>query len=214
MIDSSALAIISKNSILDAFPSGDIKVSLNPSRSIAPQATPVEINTLPFADIVEQVEAKPEFRTLQATTGTGLSGQSPATETSFYLDQQSLSTLKYDNSQQGLMAAAQQFEALFIQSMLKRMRAASEALSNEDNPLSTKSSSLFQGMLDAQLAQNISRQSQFGLADMIYKQLASQVPTDSADAVYSLSKSNHQQGQAEMHDSAALHTVINHGGVR
>ncbi|MGF1747949.1 rod-binding protein [Vibrio cionasavignyae] len=93
-----------------------------------------------------------------------------------YLDNVSLAQLKHDNSQQGLIAAAQQFEALFLQQMLKRMRAASEVLSDDDNPLSIKSAGMFQEMRDAQLAQQISQQSSFGLAEMIYKQLSAQVP--------------------------------------
>ncbi|NOH34279.1 rod-binding protein [Vibrio chagasii] len=95
--------------------------------------------------------------------------------TNFYLDNTALAKLKHDNSASGLLAASQQFEALFLQQMLTRMRSASQALSDKDNPLSMKSDDMFQGMLDAQLAQRISRQSSFGLADMIFKQLSSQV---------------------------------------
>ena len=95
--------------------------------------------------------------------------------TNFYLDNNALAKLKHDNSASGLLAASQQFEALFLQQMLTRMRSASQALSDKDNPLSMKSDDMFQGMLDAQLAQRISRQSSFGLAEMIFKQLSSQV---------------------------------------
>lgn len=214
MIDSNALAIIHKSSVLDAFADRDVKVSSNAAR---PLLQPIELlknNNEAFVDIVKQIEAKPAEKTNQAITGTSQEPSSSVSDKSFYLDQQSLTSLKYDNSQQGLMAAAQQFEALFIQSMLKRMRAASEALSNEDNPLSTKSSNLFQGMLDAQLAQTISRQSQFGLAEMIYQQLASRVPTDGANQGDSLLNANKEQARADAHHSAALHTVTNLGGLR
>ncbi|MFM2606843.1 rod-binding protein [Vibrio chagasii] len=102
------------------------------------------------------------------------SGSSQAM-TNFYLDNNALAKLKHDNSASGLLAASQQFEALFLQQMLTRMRSASQALSDKDNPLSMKSDDMFQGMLDAQLAQRISRQSSFGLAEMISKQLSSQV---------------------------------------
>ncbi|ASI90227.1 rod-binding protein [Vibrio mediterranei] len=99
----------------------------------------------------------------------------------FYLDNHALAQMKHDNSGSGLLAASQQFEALFLQQMLTRMRSASEAMSNENNPLSMKSDGMFQGMLDAQLAQRISRQSSFGLAEMIFKQLSSQVPNRPLD---------------------------------
>lgn len=219
MIDSNALAIIHKNSVLDAFATGDVKVSPNASQPLMhslknPSPKPLQNDNEAFVDIVKQIEAKPAEKTNQATAGTSQEPSSSVSDKSFYLDQQSLTSLKYDNSQLGLMAAAQQFEALFIQSMLKRMRAASEALSNEDNPLSTKSSNLFQGMLDAQLAQTISRQSQFGLAEMIYQQLASRVPTDGANQARSLLNTSNEQARADAHHSAALNTVTNLGGSR
>ncbi|MGF1776193.1 rod-binding protein [Vibrio nomapromontoriensis] len=116
----------------------------------------------------------------QSLHNQSLHNQSPlpraSTHSHLYLDNVSLAQLKHDNTQQGLIAAAQQFEALFLQQMLKRMRAASEVLSDDDNPLSIKSAGMFQEMRDAQLAQQISRQSSFGLAEMIYQQLSAQVP--------------------------------------
>lgn len=214
MIDSSAIAIIQKNSVLDAFATEDVKVSANTVSPVSIGLERLQRDNEMFVDVVKEIENKRVERINQATTDTAQQSVSPMTDKSLYLDQQSLASLKYDNSRQGLMAAAQQFEALFIQSMLKRMRAASEALSNEDNPLSTKSSNLFQGMLDAQLAQTISRQSQFGLAEMIYQQLASRVPTDGANQAHSLINTSNEQARADAHHSAALNTITNHGGLR
>ncbi|MBC7001604.1 rod-binding protein [Photobacterium sp. BZF1] len=100
----------------------------------------------------------------------------PVANPAFYLDNHSLAQLKHDKSSSGLRTASQQIEALFLQQMLARMRVSSQVLSDENNPLSMKSAGMFQDMLDAQLAQTLSKQSSFGLAEMIFKQLSSQLP--------------------------------------
>lgn len=92
-----------------------------------------------------------------------------------YLDSQALEHIKYDADQDAaLREVSRQFEALFVQELLKRMRSATEALGNEDNPLSNNSNSMFQSMLDNQLAMSVTQQSSFGLADLLYQQLSGQ----------------------------------------
>lgn len=73
--------------------------------------------------------------------------------------------------QQILHQAAKQFEALFLQNMLKSMRQANDFLS-DDSPLKTKNTELFSEMLDQQLVLDISNNTQgIGLADMMIQQL-------------------------------------------
>lgn len=67
---------------------------------------------------------------------------------------------------QALKKAAQQFEALFMQMVMKSMR---DALPKEDM-LGSDASRTWTGMLDQQFAQNISGKG-IGLADMMVKQL-------------------------------------------
>lgn len=77
--------------------------------------------------------------------------------------------------------AAGQFEALFVQSLLKNMRAASLAepvFGNSD------SHEMYQEMLDKQLALEMTRGKGIGLADMLVKQLGGDV-TDTPAAVRS-----------------------------
>lgn len=70
-----------------------------------------------------------------------------------------------------LHQAAKQFEAIFLQRMLKGMRQANHFLS-EDNPFRNKHAESFQEMLDQQRALDISSNNKgIGLADMIVKQL-------------------------------------------
>lgn len=103
----------------------------------------------------------------------------------FYLDFNALNTLKYEkDSDKALMQVAEKFEALFVQEMFKRMRSATEALGNKDNPLSNNSNSMFQTMLDTQLATSMTKQTSFGLAEMLYQQLSNNhVPNNSQGAV-------------------------------
>ncbi|MEK8090581.1 flagellar assembly peptidoglycan hydrolase FlgJ [Thermithiobacillus plumbiphilus] len=79
----------------------------------------------------------------------------------------SLQTQAQQQDPQALKKAAQQFEALFTQQMLKGMRATLPG-----NPLtSSNEGKMYQGMLDQQLAQNLSQGRGFGLAEMLVRQL-------------------------------------------
>ena len=68
--------------------------------------------------------------------------------------------------QQGLKAAAKQFDAVFTQMMLKSMREATPS----DSPFDSHDSATFTSMLDQQLAQNVGAKG-IGVADMMLKQL-------------------------------------------
>ena len=81
--------------------------------------------------------------------------------------------------QQGLKAAAKQFDAVFTQMMLKSMREATPS----DSPFDSHDSATFTSMLDQQLAQNMGAKG-IGVADMMLKQLmrnAGATATASAD---------------------------------
>src|SRR5574340_857507 len=70
----------------------------------------------------------------------------------------------------GARAAAQQFEALFLNMMLKSMREATpqEGLFDDSN------TQLYTSMLDSQLAQSLSKGKGIGLADMLVRQMQMQ----------------------------------------
>jgi len=82
---------------------------------------------------------------------------------------QSLDKLRAQAKQspdQALKAAAQQFEAVFMNMMLKSMRDAAP----QDGMFDNEQTKMFTGMLDQQLAQNMSSRG-VGLADAMTKQL-------------------------------------------
>lgn len=94
----------------------------------------------------------------------------PFTSANVYLDTQGLAGLKREAAAQNpeaLKAVAKQFEALFIQQMLKAMRDAQLGEGMFDN----EQSELYQDMYDKQLSLNLSAGEGFGLADRLYQQL-------------------------------------------
>lgn len=93
-----------------------------------------------------------------------------ATSSEVYTDFQGLGRLRAqarDNPQQALRETAQQFEALFMQMLLKSMRAAQPA----DDPFPSPQSDLYRDMFDQQLAINLSQNGALGIADLLECQL-------------------------------------------
>jgi flagellar protein FlgJ len=79
------------------------------------------------------------------------------------------------NDPKALKAAAQQFEALFVQMVLKSMRDATPKEGMFDN----EQSRMYESLLDQQLAQVMSSKKGIGLADVIERQLKRQGATPS-----------------------------------
>ncbi len=91
-------------------------------------------------------------------------------DASFYADFGSLAALKRDakvDSEKSLRAAAQQFESLFTDMMLKSMREASFG----DSLTGSSEVDFYQGMFDQQLSSQLSKGKGLGLADMLVQQL-------------------------------------------
>ncbi|SDH13689.1 Rod binding protein [Vibrio xiamenensis] len=126
------------------------------------------------ANLVRDMDYASALKQVDKLDLAGLDVATPAgSSQAFYLDTQSINAIKYQSdSDAALRQVAEQFEALFVQQMLKQMRTATEQLGSDDNPLSNNSNSMFQSMLDNQLASSVSQQSSFGLADMLYQQLS------------------------------------------
>lgn len=70
----------------------------------------------------------------------------------------------------GLKEAAQQFEAIFMQMLLKSMRQAQDVLES-DSPFNSQSTKFYREMHDQQLAVELSSKGTLGLADLIERQL-------------------------------------------
>jgi flagellar protein FlgJ len=91
---------------------------------------------------------------------------------SFFADPQSLSALKVDAREQdpaALRKAAQQFESLFTQMLLKSMREANKSFG--DSMFGSDQTDFYQDMFDDQIAMHLSQGRGLGLADMLVQQL-------------------------------------------
>ena len=88
--------------------------------------------------------------------------------------------LKQD-PQAGLKQAAQQFEGMLLQMMLKSMRDATP----QDGLMDSDQSRFFTSILDQQLAQNLSGQGKLGFAKLIEQQLGRNLASGNTDATFS-----------------------------
>lgn len=98
------------------------------------------------------------------------------TSANLALDAQSLERLRAQAKQspdQALKEAAQQFESVFLNMMLKSMREATP----QDGMLDSDQTRMFTGMLDQQLAQSMASRG-VGLADIMVRQLRGQTAED------------------------------------
>lgn len=75
-------------------------------------------------------------------------------------------------SNEALKKAAQQFESIFTQMLLKSMRKANEVLEDKDSPFNSSSVKFFEEMHDQQLSIELSGNGSLGLADLIVQQLS------------------------------------------
>lgn len=93
-------------------------------------------------------------------------------------DFQSLNELKVQartDSKSALPEVAKQFEAIFLQSMLKTMRMGQHFL-DESSPFNGKNQQSFQEMLDGQYSKDIAETRGIGLAEVLAKQLDQTAP--------------------------------------
>lgn len=89
----------------------------------------------------------------------------------FYHDNNSLSHVK-KSSPKALETVAGQFEAMFLQMVLRQMRSGADALASEDSPFSSKQQGVFRDFYDGQISIEMSRNQSAGIAEMLIKQLS------------------------------------------
>ncbi|UJF18024.1 rod-binding protein [Vibrio sp. SS-MA-C1-2] len=145
--------------------------------SIEPEALKTPQNIQALTQVDELIAKKSDLKGLDSIqeqlTKLNQKGVVAGKGDDFYLDNSSLQAIKLQgDSDEGIRAVSEQFEAVFIQMMLKRMRASSEVWSDKDNPLSTQSGSMFQELSDNQMALSMAKKSTLGIADLIYQQLS------------------------------------------
>ncbi len=134
--------------------------------------TDTEVNQLASAFAQTNTLPLPSTSSLSSGSAENQSADINRT-TDLMLDATSLQEIKLiDDQELALRQVAEQFEAIFVQQMLKQMRSANAVIADEDNPLTSQTDSVYQDMLDGQLAMNMSQSSGMGIADMLVKQLS------------------------------------------
>lgn len=97
-------------------------------------------------------------------------------QSSVYTDLNSLDTIRRQgklDEDGAIKRAAKEFEAFFLNMMLKSMRQASQVI-GEDSPLFSQQEKMFTSMLDEQLSVNLSQGGHLKIADLMYAQLTGQ----------------------------------------
>ena len=100
------------------------------------------------------------------------------TNPDFYADFSSLQKLKTTaktDSSAALEKVAQQFEQMFLSMLMKSMRDANESFSPDDDVFNGKDVRFYQDMMDSQLTSELSQGKGIGLADVLVRQLSSQL---------------------------------------
>lgn len=120
---------------------------------------------------------------------------------SAYYDLQSLNQIKQESPQEALEQAAALFETHFLKTVLKHMRDATDALAAEDSPFSSDTQRFYRELGDEQLAQRLSGQNQFGLAQMLVKQFSE---TQSEGGLKSQEDSVAFKGKSDATDKAVM----------
>lgn len=104
---------------------------------------------------------------------------SSSIDSQFALDVGKLAALRRQSREDpkaGLRQAAQQFEAVFMQMVLKAMRDATP----QNGPFDTEQTKVYQSMLDQQLTTTLAARGATGLASMIERQLGKGLPQTGA----------------------------------
>ena len=123
----------------------------------------------------------------------------------FVLDTRTASDLRLklkQDPQAGLKQAAQQFEGMLLQMMLKSMRDATP----QDGLLNNDQTRFYTAILDQQLAQNLSAKGALGFAKLIEQQLGQNLASGSGDAT-SASLGQLQQLLAERRTASSAATL-------
>ncbi|MDO6444407.1 flagellar assembly peptidoglycan hydrolase FlgJ [Colwellia sp. 1_MG-2023] len=94
-----------------------------------------------------------------------------------YLDLNGLNSIRQQSNsddkaskEQALETAAKQFEAIFMQMLLKSMRKAEEVLES-DSPFNSESTKFYRDMHDQQMSLELSNNGSLGLSELIVRQL-------------------------------------------
>jgi len=85
------------------------------------------------------------------------------------------------NTVEGLTQAADQFETMFLQMVLKSMRTANDALASDDSLVNSDRQRMYRDMYDGQLTMAMTDKSSIGIADAMVRQMSPLVTHSAID---------------------------------
>lgn len=101
------------------------------------------------------------------------SGDQAQLNTMLYHDNSALASIKKSRDQEGaLEVVAGQFEAMFLQMVLRQMRSSSDVLADKESPFASQQQGVFRDMYDGQLAMELAKKQNSGIANMLIQQLS------------------------------------------
>lgn len=101
------------------------------------------------------------------------SGDQAQLNTMLYHDNSALASIKKSRDQEGaLEVVAGQFEAMFLQMVLRQMRSSSDVLADKDSPFASQQQGVFRDMYDGQLAMELAKKQNSGIANILIQQLS------------------------------------------
>ncbi len=133
----------------------------------------------------------------QSVTGSSLTGQSTS------------------GQKPALEMAAEQFEAMFLQQVLKQMRKAGDVLA-ADNPLRSREMDTMRDFYDGVLAETLAGKRQTGIANMLVKQLSGGASSSPSAATQSVTEASAQAQSAPVPErrSVAMDNSVNLASLR
>ncbi|ELI6427041.1 rod-binding protein [Vibrio harveyi] len=134
-----------------------------------------------------------------------------------YHDNSTLANIKRSRDQEGaLEVVAGQFEAMFLQMVLRQMRSSSDVLADKDSPFASQQQGVFRDMYDGQLAMELAKKQNAGIANMLVQQLSPSMREVAFDQSRSISSANdgkvtslERKSQLESDDIATVTDAVN-----
>ncbi|MFN1513858.1 rod-binding protein [Vibrio owensii] len=119
------------------------------------------------------------------------SGDQAQLNTMLYHDNSALASIKKSRDQEGaLEVIAGQFEAMFLQMVLRQMRSSSDVLADKDSPFASQQQGVFRDMYDGQLAMELAKKQNSGIANMLIQQLSPSMREVAFDQARNVSPAN------------------------
>ncbi|HDM8228564.1 TPA: rod-binding protein [Vibrio campbellii] len=119
------------------------------------------------------------------------SGDQAQLNTMLYHDNSALASIKKSRDREGaLEVVAGQFEAMFLQMVLRQMRSSSDVLADKDSPFASQQQGVFRDMYDGQLAMELAKKQNSGIANMLIQQLSPSMREVAFDQSRNVSSAN------------------------